>query len=223
MAGFYGFGNSNTEGSNFYTLYPNDLAKRWSVLTGMANPDDAQRGHNISSAYGTAGARFKSMILDKNPTSVSLMFGMVDMTLNASGVPSVSKLTFENTLNAMVDSLIAKGCKILLMTEAPVHVTTFYNRTAPEIVSQYQAKGSVRTWANSYNDIIRKVAGERGTAKKVYLVDHYANAWAKAAPGNGGAGDIELAASGLIDSTGTHWTPSGHNMMAYSINVYLAK
>jgi len=222
MALFIGFGNSNTEGSNFYTLYPDDLNKRWSVLTGMSNVSDVQRGHNISSAYGTGGARFKSMVLDKNPTAVSIMFGMVDMTLDAKGVPSVSKVTFENTLNAMVDSLVAKGIKVLLMTECPIHVTTFYNRTAPEIVAQYRLKGSVRTWANGYNEIIRKVAGERGTAKKVYLVDHYANAWAKAG-GGGGAGDIELANSGLVDSTGTHWSPTGHNMMTYSINVYLAK
>ncbi|MGX2959509.1 SGNH/GDSL hydrolase family protein [Peribacillus sp. JNUCC 23] len=209
-AGFVAFGDSNTAGSNF-PQYGYDMNLRWVVLTGAI--DAGVSGNNTNQAMN----RFKKDVLDRNPNSVSIMFGQVDQVLNVNGTPSVSKAQFESNLNSMVDQLQAKGVnKILLMTNAPIHQTIYYTRY-PELKPAYEAKGGVRLWANSYNEIIRKVAKEQG----VILVDHYANAWVKA--GGGAGSDAQLSASGLIDPTGTHWTPSGHNMMTYSINYYLSK
>jgi lysophospholipase L1-like esterase len=115
----------------------------------------------------------------------------------------------------MVKQLKAKKIKVLLMTSIPVQEGLYYNKY-PEVKQLYANKGGIRSWLNSYNDIIRKVANK----EKVYLVDHYANAVLKA----GGATDAKLSASGLVDEAiGFHWTPRGHSMITYSVKHYLAK
>ncbi|MGA5691373.1 SGNH/GDSL hydrolase family protein [Cytobacillus pseudoceanisediminis] len=200
-----GFGDSNTEGSNFYSLYPNELDQRWVVQTGAINA--GKSGNTIIQGYN----RYRDDVLLKRPDYVTIMFGMVDMVLDESGNPATSKLDFENTLNKMVDWAESYGITPILMTEPPVHQTLFYDRY-PHKKEIYNSKGGVRLWANSYNEITRKVARERG----VTLIDNYANFVLKA----GGATDAQLWASGLIDSTGTHMTPRGHGVVTYSVNYY---
>lgn len=201
----YGFGDSNTEGSNFYTLYPEQLDERWVEQTGAVNKGVS--GNTITQGYN----RFRNDVLYQRPDYVTIMFGTVDMTIKADGTPVTSKAVFEDTLNKMVDWSNTYGIAPILMTTPPIHQTIFYNRYADRKVF-YDSVGGVRNWANSYNAIVRKVAKERN----VTLVDNYANFVLKA----GGATDAQLWASGLIDSTGTHMTPRGHGVVAYSVNYY---
>lgn len=200
-----GFGDSNTEGSNFYDLYPDDLNSRWVVQTGAVNA--GKGGNDIVEGYN----RYRADVLEKRPAQTTIMFGTNDMLLDSLGNPKISKATFELNLNKMLDWAKTYGIQAILMTEPPIHEEIFYSRY-PEIMYLYLEKGGIRNWANSYNEITRKVAKARG----VILIDNYANFVLKA----GGADDEKLLSADLIDSTGTHMTPRGHGVVTYSVNYH---
>jgi hypothetical protein len=105
------------------------------------------------------------------------------------------------------------------MTNLPVNEGVYYKfhyATNPQFKRTYASKGGLRKWANSYNDIIHKVA----KTQNVQLIDNYANAIAKAS----NATDSMISRSGLVDSLlGFHRSPRGRNMVAYSAKHYLSK
>jgi len=199
------FGDSNTEGSNFYGLFPDDLNSRWVVQTGSVNAGVG--GNDIVEGYN----RYRADVLEKRPDQTTIMFGTNDMLLDALGNPKISKSIFELNLNKMIDWANTYGIQAILMTEPPIIEAIFYGRY-PSMQSLYVAKGGIRWWANSYNEITRKVAKARG----IKLIDNYANFVLK----SGGSNDEQLSEFGLIDSTGTHMTPRGHGVVTYSVNYH---
>ena len=212
--GVIAFGDSNTSGSYLGKQFPGYADYNWPKLVGATNAG--------ISGYTTAGAmkRFKNEVLDKNPSTVVVMFGINDALIRPdTKQPQVSKLQFEKNLTSMVSQLKSKKSKVILMTNLPVNETVYYNiqsKNNPLIKLLYADKGGIRDWENSYNNIIRKVA----KAQKVTLIDNYANAINKA----GGSSDSLLTKSGLIDPLlGFHWTPRGHMMVDYSVRHYLNK
>lgn len=212
--GVIAFGDSNTSGSYLGKQFPGYADYNWPKLVGATNAG--------VSGTTTAGAmkRFKTDVLDKNPSTVVVMFGINDALIRPdTKQPQVSKLQFEKNLISMVSQLKAKKSKVILMTNLPVNETVYYNlqsKNNPLIKHLYADKGGIRAWENSYNDIVRKVA----KTHKVTLIDNYANAIHKA----GGSSDSLLTKSGLIDPLlGFHWTPRGHMMVDYSVRHYLNK
>jgi lysophospholipase L1-like esterase len=188
------FGDSNTEGSNWIeNSY--DHASKWSnKLTGNVIINAGMGGDTIIEGKN----RFQIDVLRHKPETVTIMFGTNDATLLPNGQPKVSKQQFEQTLNYFVDTLQQRKVKVVLMTTIPIIQAKYYERHP---VRLYIDKKGARQWHDSYNSITRKVARQQ----KVTLIDNYANVIRAA----GGAEDSKLTRSGLIDPSGTHFTPKG--------------
>ncbi|MGE6368821.1 S-layer homology domain-containing protein [Planococcus kocurii] len=205
-----GFGDSNTSGSYLPKEFPEYPNHNWPTLAGITNAGVS--GNTTASAL----KRFKQDVLDQQPSTVVMMFGLNDALMRAdTKQPQVSKEQFEKNISQMTTQMVAKGITVVLMTNLPVNERVYYQSQAvqnPGIEKLYASKGGLHAWQDSYNDIIRKVAQQQG----VELIDNYANAVQKA----GGATDTDLANSGLVDPLlGFHWTPRGHMMVAHSVNV----
>lgn len=197
------FGDSNTAGTTLAAAgYP--LSLQWTIKTASFN---AGVGGNTTAH---AIKRFEHDVLYQNPKEAILMFGTNDAVLLDDGEPKVSKKQFEENISYMVRQLKERNVKVVLMTSVPVIQTFFYERNDKEL---YNDKGGVRLWQNSYNEIVRRIA----VKENVQLIDNYKNAIYKA----GNATDGALNKSGLIDRTGTHWSPRGAEMIAYSVNYVL--
>lgn len=212
--GVIAFGDSNTSGSYLPREFPEYPDHNWPALVGAINAGVS--GNTTASAV----KRFKADVLDNRPSTVVMMFGINDALIRPdTKQPQVSKIQFEKNITSMVTLLKARKVKVLLMTNLPVNETVYYKSQSvknPDIKQLYANKGGIRTWENSYNDIIRRVAKKH----KVQLIDNYKNAVLKA----GKATDPMLTQSGLIDPLlGIHWTPRGHLMVAYSVDHYLSK
>ncbi|MGE6414530.1 S-layer homology domain-containing protein [Planococcus kocurii] len=205
-----GFGDSNTSGSYLPKEFPKYPNHNWPALAGITNAGVS--GNTTASAL----KRFTQDVLDQQPSTVVMMFGLNDALMRAdTKQPQVSKEQFEKNISQMTTQMVAKGITVVLMTNLPVNERVYYQSQAaqtPGIEKLYASKGGLHAWQDSYNDIIRKVAQQQG----VELIDNYANAVQKA----GGATDTDLANSGLVDPLlGFHWTPRGHMMVAHSVNV----
>ncbi|AQU80255.1 hypothetical protein AJGP001_13665 [Planococcus faecalis] len=205
-----GFGDSNTSGSYLPKEFPEYPNHNWPALAGITNAGVS--GNTTASAL----KRFTQDVLDQQPSTVVMMFGLNDALMRAdTKQPQVSKEQFEKNISQLTTQMVAKGITVVLMTNLPVNERVYYQSQAaqtPGIEKLYASKGGLHAWQDSYNDIIRKVAQQQG----VELIDNYANAVQKA----GGATDTDLANSGLVDPLlGFHWTPRGHMMVAHSVNV----
>lgn len=212
--GVIAFGDSNTSGSYLVKEFPNYANTNWPALTGITNAGVS--GNTTASAV----RRFKADVLDQQPSTVIMMFGINDALIRPdTKQPQVSKAQFEKNITSLVTQLKTRKAKVILMTNLPVNESVYYKIQSnynPKIKQLYADKGGIRAWENTYNDIIRKVAKQQ----KVQLIDNYANAVHKA----GGSSDVMLTKSGLIDPLlGFHWTPRGHMMVAYSVEYYLNK
>lgn len=206
------FGDSNTSGSYLPREFPEYPAHNWPALMGIKNAGIS--GNTTESAL----KRFEEDILSHHPSTVVMMFGINDALIRSDTLkPQVSKAQFEANLSNMVDEMESRNIQVVLMTNIPVVENIYYQSqfsTNPGIEQLYTSKGGLRNWADSYNDIIRNVAKNKG----VYLIDNYRNAIQK----SGGATDLLLSQSGLIDPLlGIHWTPRGHMMVHYSVDYAL--
>lgn len=205
-----GFGDSNTSGSYLPKEFPEYPNHNWPTLAGITNAGVS--GNTTASAL----KRFKQDVLDQNPSTVVMMFGLNDALIRSdTKQPQVNKEQFEKNISQMTAQMVSKKINVVLMTNLPVNESLYYQSQAaqnPDMEKLYASKGGLHAWEDSYNDIIRKVAQQQG----VELIDNYANAVQKA----GGATDADIANSGLVDPLlGFHWTPRGHMMVAHSVNV----
>ncbi|WP_394121334.1 SGNH/GDSL hydrolase family protein [Planococcus donghaensis] len=206
------FGDSNTSGSYLPKEFPAYPDHNWPKLAGIANAGIS--GNTTASAL----KRFEQDVLDRNPSTVVMMFGLNDALIRPdTKEPQVSKAQFEKNISYMSAQMKEKDIEVVLMTNLPVIESIYYQSQAaqnPDIQKLYADKGGLREWEDSYNGIIRKVAKQQN----VGLIDNYANAVQKA----GSETDADLKKSGLIDPLlGFHWTPRGHMMVEYSVSRYL--
>lgn len=203
------FGDSNTSGSYLPNEFPAYPDHNWPALAGIKNAGIS--GNTTASAL----KRFETDILNLKPSTVVMMFGINDALIRPdTQKPQVSKAQFETNITAMVERMKAQNIQVILMTNIPVIERVYYqsqHAKNPGIEQLYAGQGGLRAWEDSYNDIIRKVAKQQ----QVQLIDNYANAVQKA----GGATDVLLSQSGLIDPLlGIHLTPRGHLMVQFSVN-----
>ncbi|KAB7707642.1 SGNH/GDSL hydrolase family protein [Bacillus aerolatus] len=195
------FGDSNTEGTNWFEngydvrdKWVNRLAQHRTVINAGVGGNTSEQGR----------IRFQRDVLSKNPKVVIIMFGTNDAVLNADGQPKVTKAKFEENLRYFTDTLQARQSTVILMTTIPVieGLDHYYARNNERLYGTY---GGARMWHDSYNEIVRKVARE----KNVLLVDNYQNITQLP----NGISDETLVKSGLIDPSGTHFTPQGANVV----------
>ncbi|MFK2827103.1 SGNH/GDSL hydrolase family protein [Bacillus sp. B190/17] len=189
------FGDSNTQGANWQAngydvkdKWVNKLAQSQAVINAGIGGNTTEHGR----------IRFEKDVLSKHPQIVLIMFGTNDAALDDNGQPQVSKAQYEENINYFVDTLQGRGIDVILMTTIPVIERYYYSRNDGNLYSPY---GSARRWHDSYNMIVRKIAKE----KHVLLVDHYRNITEPMR----GVNDQKLIDSGLIDASGTHFTPKG--------------
>lgn len=204
------FGDSNTQGANWVSNNY-DPAKKWvtklQLLRPMINSGIA------GNTTGMGKARLQA-ILDRNPKTVTIMFGTNDGVLNENFIPKTSWRQFEIDLNYFVDKFEANGTNVILMTAIPVIEEGegyFYSRHDRNLYLKY---GGARAFQDKYNDITRRVAYERG----VPLVDTYRTFLRFA----GGCNTDEAwVNSKLIDSSGTHFTMYGADVLYRTIKISL--
>ncbi|MGD7009822.1 SGNH/GDSL hydrolase family protein [Metabacillus sp. 84] len=206
------FGDSNTEGANYPVRdYPEN--EKWVNLLALAQQGTA----NIYNA-GIGGEttedgrkRFKKDVLNRNPETVFIMFGTNDAVVLPNGKPRVSKQRFEQNLLYFVNEIKKHGGQPVLMTCLPIAegngTDKLYYSRYDKIY--YDAGKGARNWHNSYNDIVREIAGR----EKVPLIDHWRNMVREA----GGDTDKALIASGMIDPSGNHMTPKGARVLYEAI------
>ncbi|WNS79429.1 GDSL-type esterase/lipase family protein [Domibacillus sp. DTU_2020_1001157_1_SI_ALB_TIR_016] len=222
-SGFVAFGDSNTSGSYFESQYKTYINKKWTdqVATVYGNGMDYTFYNKGNSGDETEEGllRFKEDVLDAKPEYVTIMFGINDALLKPNGEPQVSKEEFKQNLTYMLEQLSVRGIKVVLMTNTPVVDKTYYDlelKNGRTVAPLYANKGGLRSWINSYNDVIRKVAEDR----YVPLVDVNNILVAKA----GGATDTALIKSGLLDDvTGIHMTPKANDIVAEAVKQALSK
>lgn len=203
------FGDSNTQGSNWPANNYEEKSKWVNKLQQSRTVINAGIGGNTTES---GRARFVKDVLNKKPKAVIIMFGTNDAVLNIKGQPRVSKTRFESNLKYFTDTLKARKIQVILMTTIPVIQGNgksgyYYSRYDQEPYLKYNG---ARQWHNSYNAIVRKVAKE----KKVILVDNY-EMMTKPMKG---ITDRNLIASNWIDSSGTHFTPQGADVIYRSVH-----
>ncbi|MCP3761343.1 GDSL-type esterase/lipase family protein [Domibacillus sp. A3M-37] len=204
------FGDSNTQGTNWNQNLSYAQKDKWVTKLGQTYGAVNAGAGGDTSVMGRA--RFQKDVLNKRPNVVTIMFGTNDAVIHDNGKARVSKAQFEQNIRYFVDTLKAKKVHVVLMTTPPVIQGLYYKRYDERLYTRYNG---ARQWHDSYNAIIRKVAKE----KKVTLIDNYQNMSAAA----GGVTDRRLISSGLIDSSGTHLTPKGADMIYQSVNRVLSK
>ncbi|SIQ33271.1 Lysophospholipase L1 [Domibacillus enclensis] len=204
------FGDSNTQGTNWKQNPAYAQSDKW--VTKLQQTYGAVNGGIGGDTSVMGRARFQKDVVSKRPDAVTIMFGTNDAVIRANGQSRVSKAQFEQNIRYFTDTLKAKKVRVILMTTPPVVQGLYYKRYDENLYIRY--KGA-RLWHDSYNAIVRKVAKE----KKVTLIDNYQNMTKFA----GGAADGKLIQSGLIDSSGTHLTPRGAEMIYQSVNRVLSK
>ncbi|MFK2826134.1 SGNH/GDSL hydrolase family protein [Bacillus sp. B190/17] len=208
------FGDSNTGGTNWNTNNY-DVKDKW--------VNKLQRSYTVINA-GIAGhtsengrIRFAKDVLNKNPKAVIIMFGTNDAILNTNSQPRVSKARFQHNLNYFIDTLKARKVEVILMTTPPIiqgnnKIQYYYSRHDQNLYTKYNG---ARQWHDSYNAIIRTAAKQQN----VFLIDNYANM----TQSMDGITDRKLIQSGLIDTSGTHLTPQGSDVIYRSVNAALHK
>jgi lysophospholipase L1-like esterase len=195
-------GDSNTQGANWESNNY-DPAKKWVNKLQLNRPmiNSGVAGNTT----GMGKARLQS-ILKQNPKTVTIMFGTNDGLLRKGFIPKTSYKKFESDLNYMVDTLQSKKVNVVLMTATPVIEEGkgyFYSRHNKNLYSKY---GGAREFQDNYNDITRKVAKKQG----VPLVDTYRTFLRYA---GGIDTDKSWIESGLIDSSGTHLSAYGAEVL----------
>lgn len=212
------FGDSNTQGTNWKINKYDEKSKWVTKLQQTRTVINSGIGGNTTE---NGRKRFSIDVLNKKPKAVIIMFGTNDAVLNAKGQPRVSKARFESNLKYFTDALKARKIEVILMTTIPVIQGNgqngyYYSRYDQRLYAKY--KGA-RQWHNSYNAIVRKVAKE----KKVTLIDNY-DIMTRSMKG---ITDRNLIDSGWIDSSGTHLTPQGaeviYRFVNNALNAKLAK
>ncbi|MEM1502866.1 GDSL-type esterase/lipase family protein [Domibacillus sp. 8LH] len=204
------FGDSNTQGTNWKQNPSYPQAAKWAAKLGQTYTVVNSGIGGDTSVMGRD--RFQQDVLNKRPDVVTIMFGTNDAVIRSNGQARVSKTKFEQNIRYFTDTLKAKKIRVVLMTTPPVVQGVFYKRYDEKL---YQKYNGARQWNDSYNAIIRKVAKE----ERVALIDNYQNMNLAA----GGATDQKLILSGLIDSSGTHLTPKGADMIYQSVNRVLSR
>lgn len=204
------FGDSNTQGTN-WTQNPS-YAQNEKWVTKLQKTYGAVNAGIGGDTSVMGRARFQKDVLNKRPNVVTIMFGTNDAVIRANGQARVSKAEFEKNIRYFTDTLKAKKIQVILMTTPPVIQGFYYNRYDEKLYKKYRG---ARLWHDSYNAIVRKVAKE----KKVTLIDNYQNIIQAA----GGATDRQLSNSSFIDSSGTHLTPKGADMIYQSVNRVLSR
>lgn len=200
------FGDSNTAGSN-WDSYKYDDNKKWSSKLAMERPVfNKGVGGNTT---GMALARMED-VLNKNPDTVTIMFGTNDAVLNSNFIPKTSWRQFEINLNKMVDTFQSKGIDPILMTTLPIVEKEYYKRHDKDLYLKY---GGARQFHDKYNDITRKVAEEQG----VSLMDTYKHFLRF----SGEATDQALIESKLIDPSGTHMSEYGARVFHSNLEILL--
>ncbi|MGG6448560.1 SGNH/GDSL hydrolase family protein [Pseudobacillus badius] len=206
------FGDSNTQGTN-WPINKYDAKSKWVTrLQQTRTVINAGVGGNTTE-HGRK--RFSKEVLSKKPKAVIIMFGTNDAVLNAKGQPRVSKARFESNLKYFTDTLKARNIHVILMTTIPViqgngQNDYYYARYDQRLYTKYNG---ARQWHNSYNAIVRKVAKQ----KKVTLIDNYEIMTSSMK----GITDRKLIDSGWIDSSGTHLTPQGADVIYRSVSSVL--
>jgi lysophospholipase L1-like esterase len=204
------FGDSNTQGANWESNNY-DPAKKWVNKLQLNRP--MINSGIAGNTTGMGKARLQS-ILNQNPKTVTIMFGTNDGLLRADSTPKTSYKKFESDLNYMVDMLQSKKINVVLMTTTPVIEEGkgyFYSRHNKNLYSKY---GGAREFQDNYNDITRKIAREQG----VPLVDTYRTFLRY----TGGIDtDKSWIDSGLIDSSGTHLSAYGAEVLYRTVKTTL--
>lgn len=203
------FGDSNTQGTNWKANQYDEKSKWVTKLQQTRTVINSGVGGNTTE---NGRKRFSKDVLSKKPKAVIIMFGTNDAVLNANGQPRVAKARFESNLKYFTDTLKARKIEVILMTTIPViqgnsQKEYYYSRYDQRPYIKYNG---ARQWHNSYNAIVRKVAKE----KKVTLIDNYAVMTRSMK----GITDRKLIDSGWIDSSGTHLTPKGAEVIYSSVN-----
>lgn len=202
------FGDSNTANSNFLEEKI-DYRMKWALKLSEDRP--VVNAGVAGNTTGMALSRIQSVV-DMKPKTVTIMFGTNDAVLNADNIPKTSWKMFERNLNAMVDTFQANGTNVVLMTTLPVVESLYAERHDPALYAKY---GGIRAFHDAYNDITRRVAAEQGTG----LVDTYAHFVRFA----GGSTDELLLARGMYDSTGTHMSAYGADILYRNLVIELAR
>ncbi|WP_050180522.1 GDSL-type esterase/lipase family protein [Domibacillus robiginosus] len=221
-SGFVAFGDSNTSGSYFDEQFPAYAGKKWTdqvaSVYGDGRDDTVYNAGASGDETNDAMARFKTEVLDAKPQSVTLMFGINDALLKSNGQPQVDKEKFKQNLTYMIEQLRVRNIKVVLMTNTPVVEKTYYAlelKDGRNVAPLYANKGGLRSWMNSYNDIIREI----GPKLYVPVVDVHNILAAKA----GASTDAVLIKSGYLDgATGIHMTPKANDIIAAEVKKVLA-
>ncbi|MCM3788154.1 GDSL-type esterase/lipase family protein [Domibacillus indicus] len=221
-SGFVAFGDSNTSGSYFDAQFPASLGKKWTdqvaSVYGDGRDDKVYNAGASGDETDDAMARFKAKVLDAKPQSVTLMFGINDALLKPNGQPQVDKEKFKQNLTYMIEQLRVRDIKVVLMTNTPIVEKTYYALELEDgrnVAPLYAKLGGLRSWVNSYNDIIREV----GQKLYVPVVDVHNILVAKA----GASTDSALIKSGYLDGvTGIHMTPKANDIVAREVKKVLA-
>ena len=204
------FGDSNTENSN-WSSQKYDKNKKWVTL--LKNQTH-QNILNLGVAGSTSSSGLKRSIVDiilREPSTLYIMFGTNDATLGFNGISGVSKDKFQRNLQCMITVAKLSGSEPILMTSIPIIEGNgkdgYYATRQPSDL--YRKFGGIKTWHNSYNDIVRELA----IKNHITLIDNWNDFIAKA----GSDSDQKLIQSGLIDSSGIHLTPKGSVLIVQNI------
>ncbi|RFU68337.1 SGNH/GDSL hydrolase family protein [Peribacillus saganii] len=201
------FGDSNTAGSNWVANHYYSSAKWANRLLQTRPVFNAGVGGNST---GMARQRFTRDVLNKNPKTVIIMFGTNDaQIMNSNSLPRTSKANFNKNVRYFVDSLRARKINVILMTALPViegGKGHYYSRNREALYKPY---GGAREWHDSYNDITRTIARQKG----VPLIDTYRIFLQYA----GGNTDQALTDSGLYDPSGIHMSMYGADVLYQTV------
>ncbi len=150
-------------------------------------------------------ARFERDVLEIEPDTVIIFFGMND-SINDKG--SVPLPTFKQNLTEMVTRSKENGIAPFLVTVHPIIAEPLYERHPDKLQSFYLDRGGANAIIDTYNPVIREVAKETNTP----LID-----FAKAA--------IEHLKSTqeepIVVADGVHLAPAGKMLLAETIASHL--
>jgi lysophospholipase L1-like esterase len=105
-------------------------------------------------------ARFERDVLDQNPDTVILFFGMNDSINDRA---SISLDQYEGNLRTMITLSKENNISPYLVTINPVAAAPLYERHPDKIQSFYIYRGGANAIIDTYNQRIRKVAQTTGT------------------------------------------------------------
>lgn len=163
-------------------------------------------GHHTKQAM----SRFESDVLQKNPDTVVVMFGINDAAVDvwkdppATG-PRVSLEDYQNNLSTIVETLQARGTRVVLMTPNPLSWTDTLRKLYGKAPYRPDDPDGMNVLLGDYAEAVRELAKRKGTglvdvAKR--FADYNATPAAKARP---------LARDGM------HPESEGHQIIAAAL------